>query len=171
MTARIQFISPIVVVLALSLPVNVRGGEEKVSIDKLPKPVVDAVKAKFPEAELVGGSKEDEEGKVLYEVSLKDEGQKVDVELTAEGKIVVIEKTIAEKELPTEVTAGLKAKHPRGKIKKAEQIIKEDKVVAYELVVTAGRRKQRTWEVTFDPSGKFVREEEKKAKEKQEKED
>ena len=45
--------------------------EEKVPLDKLPKAVVEAVKEKFPKAELVSASKEDENGKTVFEVSIK----------------------------------------------------------------------------------------------------
>ena len=38
--------------------------EEKVPLDKLPKAVLDAVKAKFPKAQLLGAEKETVDGKV-----------------------------------------------------------------------------------------------------------
>jgi hypothetical protein len=170
MRTLIRWISPAVALVGLMLVGNVQAGEEKVALDKLPKAVLDAAKAKFPDAELVGGGKEEEDGKVTYEVSLKDKGQKVDVELTADGTILVIEKAISVKNLPKEVAEALEHKHPKATIKRVEEITKQDKIAAYEvLLVTA--RKKRIWEVTFDPSGKFVKQEEKKAKEKEEKEE
>src|SRR5207237_2545868 len=98
--------------------------EEKVPIDKLPKTVVDAVKKRFPEAEIVSASKEVEDGKTLYELALKQKDAKMDVTLTAEGEIQEIEKEIASKDLPKAVADGLDAKYPKATIKKAEEIIK-----------------------------------------------
>lgn len=167
MNTPIRFIAPSAALIGLMMVVIASAGEEKVPFDKLPKIVLDAAKAKFPEAELVGASKEDEDGKVVYEIGLKDKGQKVDVELAQDGTILVIEKTIAGKDLPKEVADALGHKHPKATIKTAEQIIKQEKITAYELVVVTARRK-RILEITFDPSGKFVKEEEKKAKDKSE---
>ncbi len=167
---RLIRLIPPAAVLSLVFAAHAATGEEKIAVDKLPKPVLDAAKAKFPEATIVGAEKESEDGKVVYEVGLTDKGQKVEMELTADGKIIVIEKTIDAKDVPAKVDEALKARHPKARIKKVEALIKEDKVTAYELLVVSGRKNQRMWEVVFDPSGKFVKEEEKTAKEKEGKE-
>ena len=66
-----------VAVLAAAIAPTVRADdEEKVALDKLPKTVVDAVKVRFPDAELKEASKETEKGKTTYEVGIvnkKDE--------------------------------------------------------------------------------------------------
>src|SRR5437868_818153 len=97
------------VVFSVGAWAGVRADEEKVPIDKLPKAVVDAVKKRFPEAEITGASKEVEDGKTLYEVALKQKDMKMDVTLTAEGEIQEIEKQIAAKDLPKAVADGLDA--------------------------------------------------------------
>ena len=57
------------------------------------------------------------------------------------------------------VLDALEAKYPKATIKKAEAISKEDKLIAYEmLIVTADKKKL---EVKFDPAGKFLEEEKK----------
>jgi uncharacterized membrane protein YkoI len=141
--------------------------EEKVPLDKLPKAVVNAVKEKFPRAELVGASKEKEDGKTLYEVAIKDGKQKIDVTVTPEGKIAAIEKGIAVADLPKAVTEALESRYPRATIQKAEEITKEDKVAAYEMVIVTADKKKL--EVSFDPKGKFLEEEKKEEKKKEEK--
>ena len=65
--------------------------EEEVPLEKLPKAVVDAVKAKFPGARLLEAYKETEDGKTTYEVGLEHKGQEIDVTLTPAGKIVEVE--------------------------------------------------------------------------------
>ena len=148
------------VAVAALVAVCVRADEEeKVAIDKLPKAVVDAVKAKFPKAELVSAEKEKEDGETVYEVNIKSEGQTIEVTVTPAGKIVLVEKTIAAQDLPNAVAKALAAKYPNATIKKAEEIIKNDQVTAYEMLIVTADKK--TFEVTFDPKGKFIEEEKK----------
>jgi hypothetical protein len=142
--------------------------EEKVPLDKLPKAVVDAVKEKFPKAEMVSASKEKEDGKTLFEVSLKDGKHKIDVTVTPEGKIDTVEKTIEVGDLPKAVAEAFESRYPRATVQKVEEISKEDKVTKYEfLIVTADKKKL---EVCFDPKGKFL-DEEKKEEKKEKKEE
>src|SRR5262245_62560155 len=74
--------------------------EEKVALDKLPKPVLQAVKDRFPRGELIEASKETEKGKTEYEVSLKLNGSNIDVMVSPEGKLTLIEKSIHAEDLP-----------------------------------------------------------------------
>ena len=62
---------------------GVRAGE-KVTIDKLPKAVTNAVKKRFPRAEMKDGSKDTADGKTTYEVSIKEAGKGIDEECAAE---------------------------------------------------------------------------------------
>ena len=72
------------VVFALAVFVGAGwADEEKVPLDKLPAKVLDAVKTKFPKADLVSASKEKENNETIYEVSIKDDGHKIDVSLKA----------------------------------------------------------------------------------------
>ncbi len=143
----------------LVLAAVVRADEEKVPLDKLPKAVVAAVKAKFPRAELVSAAKEKEDGKTVFEVNIKNGGQTIEVTLTPEGKIVSLEKEIRALDLPKVVADALQAKYPRATIKKTEEITKGDKLTAYEMLIITADKK--TLEVTFDPQGKFLEEEKK----------
>ena len=137
-----------------------RADEKKLEIKDLPQAVTDAVKAKFPDAELLKASTEKENGKVEYEVDIKHKGQKIDVTLTEDGKITELEKTINVEDLPKVVSDALAQKYPGATRKKAEEIVKvtdgNEKLEAYELVITSGDKKL---EVTFSPEGKFVKEE------------
>jgi len=85
--------------------------------------------------------------------------------VTPEGRITTIEKEIAAKDLPKVVADALAKKYPGARIKLVEEIRKPDKIEYYEaLIVTAGKD---TLEVSFDPSGKFLKEEKKNTKEKE----
>jgi uncharacterized membrane protein YkoI len=133
-----------------------RADEEKVPLDKLPRAVRDAVKAKFPGAELVGASKEVEKGETLYEVSFKYKGHNHDATFKADGSIVSVEKEITAKDLPRAVAEALSAKYPGATYKKVEEVTEGGKVTYEALLVTADKK---TLEVVLDPSGKVIKEE------------
>jgi hypothetical protein len=141
------------------------GNEEKVALDKLPKAVTDAIKAKFEGVELVSASKEKEDGKELYEVNVKHKGHKMDVTVTPEGKIVSVEKEIDAKDAPKAVAEALNSKYPKATVKKVEEVVENEKTVYEYLIVTADKK---TLEVVFDPQGKVVKEEKKDKEEKKE---
>jgi uncharacterized membrane protein YkoI len=141
----------------LLLVLAVRADEEKVALDKVPKPVLDAVKAKFPKAELKGAAKEIKDGKTLYEISLQYQDTNYSVVFTPEGKITLIEKVIAAKTLPKAVTRALEAKYPKATIKLAEELSDGNKVTAYEVVLVTADKKEV--KVELDPTGKDLKEE------------
>jgi hypothetical protein len=148
------------------LAAAVRAGEEKVPLDKLPKAVVEAVKKRFPKAELKGASKEKEGDKTAYEVSVKEAGKNVDVTLTPEGEITLIEKEIAFKDLPKAVAAAYEAKYPKATYKIVEEVIQvkggKETLGYYEaLLVTADKK---TLEIEMTPDGKVKNVEEKTGK-------
>jgi uncharacterized membrane protein YkoI len=150
----------------LALGAAVQADEEKVPLDKVPKAIVAAVKAKFPDAELKGASKEKEDGKTLYEVTISNKGQNIDVELSEDGKLLAIEKEIATKDLPKKVTDALEAKYPKATYKKAEEVIKVEngveKPAYFEVVLVTADKK--TFEVEVAADGKIMNEESKDKK-------
>jgi uncharacterized membrane protein YkoI len=135
--------------------------EEKVPLDKVPKAVLDAVKAKYPGAELTGAEKESENGKVVYEVALKFKGQKIEATFTPEGTLVSVERVIDAKDLPKPVSEALDAKYPKATIKLAEEETKDGKVTYEVLLVTQDKK---TVEVVLDAQGKVLKEEKKEEK-------
>ena len=141
--------------------------EEKVALDKLSKAVVDAVKARFPKAELVSATKETEDKKTTYEVTIKDGKTTIDVDVTAEGVITGMEKEIAVVDLPKEVAATVTKEHPKSKAVKAEEVIQvkdgKEKLAYYEVTVEEGDKRI---EVEVLPDGKL-----KPAEKKEEKKD
>jgi hypothetical protein len=155
---RIQFCLIIVTAGLVGLCTGVRGDEQKIPIDELPKAVVDAVKKRFPKAELVGAAKETEGGKTEYEVMLKAGGKKIDLMLTPEGVITVIEKEIAAADLPKSVKATLEKDYPGATYKRVEEIIKvvkgKEKLEAYEILLETADKKTKEVKVPPPPSTK-----------------
>lgn len=138
-----------------------RAGEEKVPLDKLPEAVLKAVKARFPGAELKAAEKEIEDGKPVYEVSIKDKRQAVEVSLTGEGTIVEIEKQIAADDLPEAVARALRTKYAGATYHTVEEVIKvkegKEKLAYYEVLLTTAGKKRV--EVAVTAEAKFVKEE------------
>ncbi len=142
--------------------------EEKVPLDKLPPAVVAAVKKRFPKAEMKEASKETENGKTVFEVTVQDGKHKTDVSLTEGGEITTIEKGIESKDLPKPVADALEGKYPKATHKTVEEVIKvkdgKEALEYYEvLLVTADKK---TFEVEVTPDGKIKNVEEKKGKDK-----
>jgi Putative beta-lactamase-inhibitor-like, PepSY-like len=131
--------------------------EEKVPIDKLPKAVTDALKEKFPGAELLSATKDTDDDGVTYDVTIKYKKQELDVTLTPEGKIVEIEREIEVKEVPKVVMDAVKKKYPKATFKGASEITKDDKVAEYQLDLVTMDKKRLY--VTFDKDGKFIEDE------------
>lgn len=145
-------------VVVLATLAAVRADEEKIALDKLPKAVLDAVKDKYPDAELVGAEKESEDGKTVYEVKIKNKGQKLEVTFKPDGTLTTVEKEIEVKALPKEVTDALDAKYPKATLEKAEEVTEGDKVT-YEVQLTTADKK--SLEVELDPKGKVLEVEDK----------
>ena len=66
--------------------------QENVPINRLPGPVTAAIKSRFPKSELLWAEKDLENGKVIYEVKIRSDGQNYDVDVTPSGKILKIDR-------------------------------------------------------------------------------
>jgi hypothetical protein len=134
-----------------------RGDEQKIALKDVPNAVLNAVKAKYPTADLKEATKETEKKDVVtYEISLINEGKKITVRVDQNAKIKEIETEIAVGDLPKSVTEALAAKYPKATLKKAEEIVefedgKEEKEYEVEIVTSEGK----SMEVTLSPSGKI----------------
>jgi hypothetical protein len=147
------------VVLAGSL----RADEEKVPLDQLPRAVVQGVKTRYPAATLVSAEKETEAGKIVFEVAIENERQKIELTLTPEGEINEIEKHIEAKDMPAAVTRTLEEKYPRATYKTIEEVVKveqgKEKLAYFEVLLETQAKKKL--EVCVTPSGKVSKEEDK----------
>jgi len=142
----------------LATATALRADEEKIPLDKVPKAVLDAVKAKYPDGELLGAEKENENGKTLYEIKVKNKDQTLEASFTEDGKLDSIEEPIDLKALPKEVSDALDAKYPKAKLDRAEKETEGDKI-SYEVRLTTAEGKKL--EVELDPKGKILEEEDK----------
>jgi len=139
---------------------------EKLTPDKLPKKVIDAVKNRFPNAEITSAEKENEDGKVVFDIELKHDGRKYELDILEDGTIVEIEKEIKLKDLPEAVAKALKAKFPDATIKEIKEVNKvkgkQEKPDHYEVVLATKGKKD--FEVTVSLDGKTIKEEKEEKK-------
>lgn len=129
--------------------------EQKVPLDKVPKAVLDAVKAKFPGAKLEEAEKETVDGKTTFEVSLEYKGCQYSVSATDDGKITEIERDIEIQELPKAVIDAIKKKYPDAELEDAEEVTANDQTT-YEVAVESSKEERK---LTLDASGKILEDE------------
>jgi len=140
-----------------------RAEEKRIKESEVPKAVIDGVAKKYPAGKRVGFEREDEEGKTIYEVKVVNDGHKIDVDVTPDGRIVEEEEEIAFSTTPDAVKKALTASPKFGKwtVKRAEKVVHADKPDApeFELLLTSGKN---VAEVVFAADGKQLKVEEKK---------
>jgi hypothetical protein len=128
--------------------------EEKVSADKLPRAVLAAVKAHFPDPEFTSLTKETTGTKVVYDIELKQKGRKHEMDIREDGTVLEIENEVAVKDLPEAVTKALDAKYPKATVKEAMEVNKvtgkDVKLLHYELTVETADKKSMEVLVTAD---------------------
>jgi hypothetical protein len=142
------------------LTAGARAGD-KVPLDKVPKAVSDAIKGRFPDAEVTSVEKETEDGAVVYDVELKHKGVKHEMDIKEDGTILEIENEIPAKNLPEAVSKAIEAKYPKSTIKEAMEVNKvsgkDEKLDHYEVTLETAEKK--SIEVTVSLDGKTIKEE------------
>jgi uncharacterized membrane protein YkoI len=76
----------------LSIPGAAIAFQEHISLNQLPNPVTAAIKNRFPKSELLSAEKDLENGKVIYDVKVRSEGQVYELDVTPDGRIIKIDR-------------------------------------------------------------------------------
>ncbi|MGQ0656975.1 MAG: PepSY-like domain-containing protein [Chromatiales bacterium] len=138
------------------------AGEEEVPLESVPKPVMDAAKARFPNAAVTGTATEMDGDKLAYEVSLKDDGQIIHMILSPEGEIVLFERAITAGDLPRVVAKTLEDKYPDATYEIVEELFtvenKEEKLTYYEVRLKTA--KEEAVKLKLTPDGAIAAEKE-----------
>jgi uncharacterized membrane protein YkoI len=155
------FVSSITLSVSVMLGMSacVRAEEEKIPLDKVPAVIMASVNERFPSAKLTSAEKENENGKVVFDIELKHDGRKYEMDIEADGTIIEIEKEIAAKDLPEAVTAAVANKYPQATIQEIMEVnkVKDKKETPdhYEVLLMTADKKKREIEVALD--GKSVK--------------
>jgi hypothetical protein len=132
---------------------QIRAADEAIQIQDVPKVVVDAVKTKFPDAEMQKAKKKVADGKTFFGIGLTSKGIAHNVLLTPKGKIVELKKAIPASELPAKVAESVYASYPNSTTKKAEKVTayKEEKSFKLEVITSD----KQTKKLVVDAEGKI----------------
>ncbi|MCI0360171.1 MAG: hypothetical protein L0211_16965 [Planctomycetaceae bacterium] len=134
------------------------AADEKVEPDKLPQKVKDTLKTRWSTAKITIATKTMENGAVVYDIEMTQDGKKREADIKEDGSIVNFENEIAIKDVPKAVADAVKAKHPDATIKEAMEtlVIKDGKDVVdeYEVLLVTGDNKEI--ELTVSPDGKKI---------------
>ena len=137
---------------------QVRAREEAVSQDEIPKAVMDALLAKFPEAKIDKCTKAKEGDDIVYDIEFKQKGRKCEADIKASGTYINYEKAISAKELPKAVRSAIRKRYPKATLKEimeeTEVKGKDEKLSAYEVVLVTADKKDV--EVRLSPDGNIL---------------
>lgn len=127
----------------------------QVPVDKLPQPIVEALKARFPKAEPKIASSPDKEN---YSIDLQEKEMWINVRMTAKGKFQEILKQIDAKMLPPAVLKAVEAKFPKYTIKVAGELsyVKNGEEVFDSYQIDIVTPDQKRFEVDLDSEGKIL---------------
>src|SRR4051794_26670313 len=80
------------------------GEAKKLEAADVPQKVMDAAKGRFPGAKWGSIEKENEDGKVIYDFELTQDGRKYEMDIQDDGTILEIEKALDAGDRPENVT-------------------------------------------------------------------
>ncbi len=118
------------------------ASEEEVPLESVPKPVMDAAKARFPNAAVTGAAIEMDGDKLAYEVSLKDDSQIIHMILSPAGEIALYEREI----IAEDFAKTLEDRYPSATYKTLEQLFtvenQEEKLAYYEVRLETAKEEE-----------------------------
>jgi Peptidase propeptide and YPEB domain len=136
---------------AKKAPEKAEDEEQSEQNVKLPAAVEAAFKKAYPTATIKGTSKEDENGKTVYEIESIDKGLGRDLLYQPDGTVISIEEEIPESAQPAAVTATLKKQFAGATITKREKVT-EGGTMFYEFQLTGAK----VPEVQIRPDGTVI---------------
>lgn len=131
---------------------------QKLAPDKLPAQITAAINGRFPGGTVTSAEREVEDGKVVFDIELKHENCKYEMDIKEDGTIIEIEKEI--KDVPPAVTKAVKDKYPNAQVKECMEVDtvkgKDEHPDHYEVTFAADGK---TKEVVVALDGSAVKEE------------
>jgi len=148
-------LAAVIVVFATT---TLRAADEPKDLDKIPKAVMDALKAKFPGGKIDKWTKETENGKVIYDIDFKENNRKGEADIAEDGAIQNFEKEFDAAKLPKAVADATAKRYPNSRMKEVMEIteIKDRKEVhgGFEIVLETAAKK--SVELTIAKDGKIL---------------
>lgn len=135
---------------------GVSAQERKLERKDLPAAIEKTVARESAGAIIRGFSTEKENGITTYEAEMSVDGHSKDVSMDAKGNVLEVEEEVSMDSLPESAKNALMAKAAGGTIGKVESLTKRGKLVAYETVVTTGKKRH---EIQVGPNGENLKRE------------
>jgi uncharacterized membrane protein YkoI len=122
---------------------------------EIPQVIMDALKAKFPEALIDKWTREKEGDIVVYDIEFKQLGQKFEADIKEDGSVHNWEQAIAAEDLPEAVKLAAEKAYPNAALEEIMMIKAvvdgQDAVEGYEIVLQTADEKEV--EITVAPDG------------------
>lgn len=154
------FVAGLVAASVLAAPAVHAQVRDTLDLDKIPKQVMDALKARFPQAEIHQWTREEENDVVLYDIEFKQQGRKFEADIKEDGTIHNWEREIAAGDLPEVVKAAVDNRYPESTIKEIMAITAvtagTEALEGYEIILETADEKEI--EVTVAPDGTIMEE-------------
>ena len=87
-----MFIKNLALGAALMLTTPFVSAADDIDLKDLPQSVVRAIEERFPGATLLEAEKDEDDGRIEYEVEIRHDGKRYEVELTQDGRITDIDR-------------------------------------------------------------------------------
>lgn len=133
------------------------GGQPK-DLGQIPPAVIDALKAKFPKADIDKWTREKEGEEVIYDLEFRVDGTKYEADITEAGRIDNWEKQVSPEMLPEAVRQAVEQRHPKATIREVMQMTTvkagTDVPEGFEIVLETAEKK--TVELSVAPDGKIL---------------
>ena len=123
--------------------------EQAIKAKNLPKAVLSAFEKEYPNAKILGCSKEKEHGKIIFEIESIDGKIHRDLSYDGDGNNLEIEEEMSFEALPAAVQSAFRKDYPGGKVLRTEKVA-QGETVKYEMVVKDGKKKR---EIIYDGNG------------------
>jgi hypothetical protein len=174
-----RFLAHLAAALALGVVLAAPAAEDKkdgkkdgLDLDKIPKKVMAALKAKFPKAKITKATKEKDGDEAVYDIEFTQDGKKFEADIKADGTIQNYEVEIPAKDLPEAAGKAIEKKYPKSTIRTVLKITdikdgKEDTSRGFEVNITTDDK--RDIEVTVTAEGKITEDTGEKKEKKDEK--
>lgn len=137
---------------------SLRAQDTPVALNRIPKTVVDALMARFPNARIDNCTSAREGGNLVYDIEFTRDGGKWEADITAKGVLINYEKAIDAGSLPKAVSDTVAKRYPKATFKEVmeETEVKgtAEKVSAYEIVLAT--RGKNDVEVRVSPDGRLL---------------
>jgi hypothetical protein len=132
--------------------------KDKLTLERIPKAVMDALKSRFPKAEIHKWTKAKEGDVVVYDIEFKENGRACEADIEENGTYINYERAIEAKGLPQAVLAAIEKRHPKATLKEimeeTEVRGKDERLSAYEVVLVTAEKEGV--ELRLSPDGKTL---------------